>query len=199
MSTFYDGTWTSAAQTGPDVYSVDDETKSLIVTRRMAINASNWATTARGTAGPTVGGTATKLLSETEPRHVGNGVVEWEQIFGALPSTRSEYEDFVFGYQNFTITSGPVLVITPPLMTIPKLVTSRVEHTFHDEADPATITLYTALVLGEVDGTIYYLGTVPSHTATEWVGQDSIIRRWRNSNYYERITRYVPAYGLTEA
>lgn len=206
MSTYSDGVFSTAAQVGPDVLSVDSETKSKIVLRKMQINASSWTALARGTAGPTVGGTATKLLSETEPRSVGSGVVEWERTYGAIPDSRDEYEDYVFGYQNITVVyvSGAPVGIEiggSSIVSIPVVVSSRVAYAYFDAAvtAPSAITLLRPFLSVDIGGDPYFFGAFPALSDTEIVAEFSTLRRWRNSDFYERITRYVPRDGLASA
>lgn len=207
MSTYSDGTFTIATQTGPDVYSVDDETKSLIVTRKMQIAAGSWAAIARGTAGPTVGGTATKLLFETQPIHAGNGLVEWERVYGELPSSRNEYESYVYSYQNIQVnysgsTPSSISIIGgDSIASIPVEVTSRLAYAYYDAAStaPSAVTLLQPFLVTEAGGAYYILGDYPGVSDTELIAESSTLRRWKNSDYYERITRYVPRDGLTEA
>jgi hypothetical protein len=209
MSTYSDGTYSSAVQSGPDVYSFDEFTRSLIVTRKMQINAASWTILALGTAGPTVSGTATKLIGESQPSNIGCGLVEWERTYAAIPGThgttqRSEYEDYAFGYQNVRVhyTAGvpdSLVLDGTSLVTIPIVVTSRVDYAYFDSATtaPSAVTLYKPFIVSEAEGTPYFIGDFPAESDTEIVAETSTLRRWRNSNFYERITRYVPRDAFT--
>lgn len=128
------------------------------------------------------GASGSVLVEETEPQDIGAGILQWDRLFAEIPQSRVEFEDWVHSYQ--TIEDGSLGEIALP-------VKSRVVVDYFHTTRPERIeSLYAYKVLS-IAGALYSTGTAVSPGATEMLGENSMLERWRG-NIYERRARYVP-------
>jgi len=184
---YFDGVHTTPFQHGPTIHWIDEETGAAMYQQTMRIAQGSFASLARGTEGDS----GFYLFQESQPNHIEGQLVEWVRMFTAVPAMRIEHESYAHGYQTIEADTLGELVVT---------VQSALTYDYFLTANPETdITIQHAYRLLQIGGTIVQFGTAPVDTDTELIAQDSTYHRWKQGlNIYERVTRRVPRFTLSE-
>lgn len=156
------------------------------------------------------------LVEETPLQDLGGGVAKWTRVFAKVPSTRSEFESFIYhfpGYSEAYINGVPQdssgyrrpfdLTVTSRMQydyfitgsgqtyTTPQAIPTNIRQRYYITAYGPTI---------PIDGPFLGSATTPTKTAyvslvsngTEIIAEDSHLERWKG-NIFVRATRYVVA------
>lgn len=185
--TSFDGgepSFRAAYQNGPTIPCVDPVTRGAIYKQIMRQRMPYWRPLPWSTGGP--GGSY--LVEETDPSHVGVGLIEWQRIFCAVPPPRVDPETCVYAYQ---YRNGSDL--GEVTLTVKAQVTFTYYHTLNPETDIPLTRAFRWFKIGE---NVAYIGSVPDPDSDIILGEDETYKRFRG-NIYEKRSLFVPTIAET--
>lgn len=170
-------------QMGPPRPSWDPITKGQQYEITYRVPAEAWVAEAMDSVGPSGG----NLVSESIPRNVGAGLVEWDRKYMFLPPSRTTAESIAYPVQALVTSGSSVNLVEIPLTTTASMVFDY----FHTTA-PGNIPILHAYRLTKVaENTFYFIGTKPADDAQLIIALDSSVR-WIAGFFYERKTPWIP-------
>ncbi len=127
---------------------------------------------------------------------IGGGIIEFIWEYALVPSTRSEYESFVYSYQVLLIGYGFNAPAPPSsIVEVPFSTQSRIQFDYFQTDNPGRdIPLERAPRSMIINGGVYYMNgsyaLYQQPTGTEILATDATYKRWKG-NIYERQKRYI--------
>ncbi len=179
--TLSDGDFSIVESIGPMDTWFDEEKRTLMFRQQYECLASVYTPALIGSAGPR----GSFLIEESQPGHVGTGVVRWTRTFAQLPPSRSIPQSDTHTYQ---------LYIDGKVVGMSLGVTAFVLKEYFHTADPSTISLAKAYALIQVtESEVIIRGTYPLFSPGTYIlGKDQQLNKWRG-NFWERQSVMVPA------
>ncbi len=176
-----DGDYDVIEQIGPPVTWFDEDKRTLMFSQECECDVSYYVPALIGSSGPR----GSFLIEETQPSHVGSGVMRWKRMYAQLPPTRSIPQSDTHTYQ---------LYIDGKVVGMSLGVTSFVKKEYIHTPDPSTISLEKAFALIQVtESEVIIRGTYPLFSPGTYVlGKDQQLNKWRG-NFWERQSVMVPA------
>lgn len=144
-----------------------------------------------GEAGP-FGGVC---VGDFNIKQIGGGVVEFTREFAIRPSSRNEYESFVYSYQIVLVgASGGIT-------EVPVSTHSRIQFDYFETTDPGAIDLPKAPRAIQIANVIFllngWLQAWMSPTGTEVLAEDATLRVWK-PGIFERKQRFIRWISYTD-
>ena len=188
----FDGELTTPQRNGPIMRWQDPETRGIMYMEKLQVRLSRWTPTERGTRGPN----GSFLVAESQPRHIGGPVAEWDRTFAEVPASRTEPYETVFTYQKVL---GGTVDAGFSLAEIPMPTTGIALYEYFQTDDPSEIPVIEAYRARVRNGYLYYVGEIPAANADYFVAENSSLRRvWPGGDIFERKTIKVRKLTITE-
>jgi|GEM_PF-6621631 len=189
MSTFADGSYSSAFQHGPLIKWVDPTYRCTFYRRTMHVHKDDYAPQAIGTTLDT----GIYLFEETEPRSLAGGVLEWDRLYCTIPPDREEPEGYTHEYQwYFGPDDGGPIVIWAQYKT-----TSWLRYSYVYNADPLSITIHRPKKWVARGNVIRQVGTANPLPDGRFLVEDTKVTRFRG-DIWEVCGRYVKPLSITD-
>jgi hypothetical protein len=187
--TIDDGNYKKIAQVGCDEWSLPfsdrGDQKSFELVRTYRVGQGYWKPEKAGYKLKSERGIC-YLVTETDPRNIGNGILEWQRIFASVPETRQEGGSIVYSAQILS-TQVSYDFETPPsapeVTEVPLTMACRVQWEYFLDLPPPLLKPQVLVVYGSV---IKIGGWGQSVFGREYPAEDSEVGIYKGRIYYRR-------------